>query len=87
MKKRMFTAMAVMALIFGQTFTPKAQAQIFLDDADMTGFIRLNDDAPDLPIIPWLDVTTDQYVPTSGGIMLLGLLGGAYLLGKKRKQE
>lgn len=87
MKKRMLTAMAIVTLIFGQMFVPKAQAQIFLDDSDMTGNIRLFDDDPSLPIIPWLDITEDQFAPTGGGILLLGLLGGAYLVGKKRKEE
>ena len=87
MKKRILSAMAIVALMFGQMFTPTAQAQIFLDDADMTGCIRLSDDSPDLPIIPWLDITTDQYAPLGSGVLALGLLGGAYLVAKRRKED
>jgi LPXTG-motif cell wall-anchored protein len=34
-----------------------------------------------------LDITYDQYAPVGEGIALLTLLGGAYLLGKRRRKE
>ena len=40
-------------------------------------------------IIPFHEVEWDQanYAPTGGGILLLTALGGAYLIGKRRKEE
>ena len=39
-----------------------------------------------LPSVPANDQTTDNSdVPLGDGLLLLGLLGGAYLLGKRRK--
>ena len=37
--------------------------------------------------MPNLDVTYDQLAPVGEGLLLLGLLGGAYLLGKRRKEQ
>ena len=66
-----------------------AKAQVFLDDEDMN--VREHGDGNmDIGnIIPQHGVEWDQanYTPVGEGVLLLGLLGGAYLLGKKRKQE
>ena len=85
MKKSIITLTALAALLFcGMT----ANAQVFLDDEDMSNSLRANgSNDPDLPTIPELNVTFDQYAPLGGEVMLLGLLGGAYLLGKKRREE
>ena len=85
MKKTLITLTALAALLFcGMT----AQAQVFLDDEDMSQSLRADrTNDPDLPVIPELNVTFDQYAPLGGEVLLLGLLGGAYLLGKKRKEE
>jgi hypothetical protein len=40
-----------------------------------------------LPSVPILDITYDQYAPLGGGVFMLGLLGGAYLLDKRKKDE
>ena len=63
-----------------------ARAQIFLDDESMENS-RVNGLSGSLPIVPTLDVTYDQYAPLGGEVLVLGLLGGAYLLGKKRKEK
>ena len=85
MKKTLITLTALTALLFcGMT----ANAQVFLDDEDMSNSLRANgSNDPDLPVIPELNVTYDQYAPLGGEMMLLGLLGGAYLLGKKKREE
>ena len=85
MKKTIIALTAIVALaICGTT----ANAQVFLDDEDMSQSLRADrTNDPDLPVIPELNVTFDQYAPLGGEVMLLGLLGGAYLLGKKRKEE
>lgn len=66
-----------------------ATAQIFLDDESLFLDSRLGGMDTIGNIIPFHEVDWDQanYVPASGGIMMLGLLGGAYLLNKKRKKE
>lgn len=84
MKKTIIALTAIVALaICGTT----ANAQVFLDDEEMNQSVRSRSDDPELPIIPELNVTYDQYAPLGEGIVVLGLLGGAYLLGKKRREE
>jgi hypothetical protein len=87
MKKRIVSVMAILALVLGTTIS--ANAQIFLDDEDMNR--RGNGDGNmDIGnIIPQHGVDWDQanYTPMGEGILLLSVLGGAYLLGKKRKEE
>ena len=63
-----------------------AQAQIFLED-DEYNANRANV-GEDMGVIPYHGVTHDQadFVPLGGGIMLLAALGGAYLIGKKRRK-
>ena len=67
-----------------------ASAQIMLLDVEET---RESDrvgggiEDVDLPKVPILDVTYDQYAPLGSGLVLLTALGGAYALAKKRKEE
>ncbi len=70
-----------------------ANAQVFIMDDD-EAFSLYRDGADDsfiggyLPNVPIQNLTIDQYAPLGGGeVLLLGLLGGAYLLGKRRKKE
>ena len=86
MKKRIITT--TLLLMLASVSVNKAQAQIFiLSDEEYHSSLRGGTQPGDLPIIPGMDVTTDQYAPLGGGWLLLGCLGGAYLLGKRRKQE
>ena len=84
MKKRIVSAMAILALVLGTTIS--ANAQIFLDDDDVN--LRGNGDGNmDIGnIIPQHNVDWDQanYTPVGEGLLLLSVLGGAYLLGKKK---
>ena len=41
----------------------------------------------EMPFIPILGVTYDQYAPIGDGLLLLCGLGGAYLLKNKRKKN
>ena len=65
-----------------------AKAQIYLDDEDM-GENRATWLDGVGNIIPLHEVDWDQaaFAPIGDGILLIGLLGGAYLLNRKRKQE
>lgn len=83
MKKRFIYTLAVFALML--TAVP-VKAQIFLDDESMNSR-AVPTSNPSLPIIPNLNETFDQFAPLGGELLVLGLLGGAYLIGKKRKDE
>ena len=65
-----------------------AKAQIYLDDEDMSENRATWLDGVG-NIIPLHEVDWDQaaFAPIGDGILLIGLLGGAYLLNRKRKQE
>ena len=64
-----------------------AKAQIFLEESQANN--RLGTET-DLGVIPQNGVTLDQtnelYTPLGSGVFVLAALGGAYLLGKKRKK-
>ena len=68
--------------------TAPAMAQVFLDDDDLN---TRGDGVNDLgAIIPEQDVNYDQfqpYVPVGEGFLLLAGLAGAYLVGKRRKEN
>ena len=86
MKKRIITS--TLFLMLAAAFVKPTQAQIFiLTDEEYHASLRGNVDPGILPIVPTMDVTLDQYAPLGGEMLLLGLLGGAYLLGKRRKRE
>lgn len=90
MKIRVLTVMVIMAMLFGPFSIQNAYSQVFLTQEDME---RLDRDNPDLPGVPHLAITTDQfedienYSPLNGTVLVLGCLGGAYLMSKKRKQS
>ena len=80
-------------MLFGLMSMPQAQAQVFLDEESANTSMRGRSDDPNLPNIPVLGSTQDQYdnleiyTPLGSGMLALGLLGGAYLISKKRKEE
>jgi len=79
------TSIIMTALLMGATV---ANAQILiLSEDDYINSSRSNLDNGSLPNIPTLGTTLDQYAPLNGGILLLGCLGGAYLLGKRKKND
>lgn len=84
MKKRIVSAMAILALVLGTTMT--VNGQIFLDDDDMNMRSGEHGGMDVGNIIPQHGVDWDQadYTPVGEGIALLSVLGGAYLLGKKK---
>ena len=90
MKKRIITAMAVLALTFGPMFMQSTQAQVLIMDMEEeANSNRADGDQTwlSLPTIPELGSTFDQYAPLGSGMLVLGCLGGAYLLGKRRKED
>ena len=86
MKKRIISAIAILALMFGAAVMPQANAQIFVtDNEEAVGVARNPDGSLDLPAMPILDVTYDQMAPLGEGLLLLTAMGGLYLMGKRRK--
>lgn len=82
--KKIFATLAMALLL-----AVPASAQIFIDDEDMNN--RGNGDGNmDIGnLIPQHGVEWDQanFTPIGEGILLLSVLGGAYLIGKKRKKD
>lgn len=90
MKKRIISVMAILALMFGPICIPQAPAQILImDEEEEEDSERTNTDESELelPMVPELGITIDQYAPLGGEILVLGCLGGAYLLGKRKRKE
>lgn len=82
-----------LALVFcmtGVVNTVKAQTGIFImEDEDYYNIRDWGNEPPEgfiIPDLPDHDDTHD-WTPLGDGILLLGCLGGAYLLGKRRKRE
>ena len=78
----------IMTIAIATLMAVPAMAQIFLDDEDLNN--RAGSSEVPGAIIPEQDVTYDQfqpYVPVGEGILLLAGLAGAYLVGKRRKEE
>ena len=66
-------------------FVMPVKAQIFLDEEKREYTMRVNAAPPGAkPIKP--NAKKGEYVPLGGEVLVLGVLGGAYLLGKKRKE-
>ena len=72
----------VLLLLLSLTMVSKAQ--IFIDDDEFEGTLR-NGKSSSILIVPIQGQQTDQYVPLGEEILLLGCLGGAYLMKKKKK--
>ena len=63
-----------------------AQAQIFIDDDEFEGTLRQGSSSSDLSV-PYQGGDLDQFVPLGEGMLALSLLGGAYLLSKRKKEQ
>ena len=94
MKKRIISVMAVLALLCGPTMMQSAKAQnIFDNNESMERSLRgvTNEEEDDLTSISIDDregdISLENFAPLSGGILVLGCLGGAYLIGKRRKEK
>ncbi|MGP1447949.1 MAG: hypothetical protein ACTTKO_10600 [Candidatus Limimorpha sp.] len=85
MKKKIISFTAIIALLFGSMFMTQSKAQIFIMGDEESSRMRANES--ELPNIPWLGVDHDQYAPLGSEVLVLGLLGGAYLLVKCREKK
>ena len=63
-----------------------AHAQVFIMEEDVESNIRVVGSEFVVPV-PYQGGDLDQYLPLGDGLLLLAGLGGAYLLGKRRKEQ
>lgn len=78
--KRRITLLALLSL------SVMAKSQIYISDDEFEGALR-NGKAESELLMPVMGLDTDQqYAPLDGGLLLLGGLGAAYLLKKRRKK-
>lgn len=84
MKKKLIAFAAVVLMTMGT-----ATAQIFLDDEMLANRGWLGDIDEMGNVVPFqeLEVETATYTPVGNGIFALTVLGGAYLLRKKKKES
>ena len=86
------------AIILGMTMTTFADGGLFSRGNNAkngaSGYTYFNgakvtDRDGDTPILPYHNETTNQdaNAPVGSGIAVLAILGGAYLVGKKRREE
>ena len=87
MKKRTIALMAI--TLMSMAYVSEVKSQVFMLDyleeaeSDRIGCPQV--EGLDLPTTPQLGITIDQYAPVGSGIAVLAVLGGAYLLGKRKK--
>ena len=64
-------------------------AQVFIQDDEFEGTLREQRDDFDLGLfVPYEGGDNDQqYTPIGDGLLALSLLGGAYLLSKRKRRE
>ena len=94
MKKRIISIMAVLALLCGPSMMQSVKAQNIID-GDRGLKIKVpnkmgngEDDFTNISLDELEgDISLENFAPLSGGILVLGCLGGAYLIGKRRKEQ
>ena len=67
-------------------FAAPVMAQVFLDDEDINGN-RAGSSSMNIPNPGQYDSGDDWYAPVGEGIFVLAGLAGAYLLGKRKKED
>ena len=81
MMRKIVVLMAVLMLFVGPM-----KAQVFIADDEFEGTLRLEEDEFVL-FVPNQGHDGDQFVPIGEGMLALTVLGGAYLLTKRKKKE
>ncbi len=76
----------IMTIAIATMFVAPAMAQVFLDE-DEYNANRAGNTAMNIPNPAVYDSGEDWYAPVGEGIVLLAGLAGAYLVGKRRKEE
>lgn len=76
----------IMTIAIATMLAAPAMAQVFLDEETANANRPTGTSGPGA-FIPEQGVDYDQYTPVGGGMLLLAGLAGAYLIGKRRKEE
>lgn len=87
MKKKQFILVALLALLMGTAQLNETRAQVFIMEEDDHAAPRATGTSFPIPDVPWDHDSTLDYTPVGSGIWVLGCLGAAYLIGKRRKEE
>lgn len=82
MKKLKYILLIVVTILF---VACPAKAQVFIMDDEFEGTMRQNTEDFGL-IVPIEGLDSDQYLPLEDGLLVLAALGGAYLMGKRKKK-
>jgi len=84
-KRKPMKVLRNIMLLLLLSLTMVSKAQIFINDDEFEGALR-NGKSSSILIVPIQGQQTDQYVPLGEEILLLGCLGGAYLMKKRKKR-
>ena len=103
MKRSSFLMMAALGAFAFMTSTSQAQIRRISQDEALQSNIQLADEVDidieepvdkaiqpgevEMPQPEQQNITIDYLAPLGGEVMLLACLGGAYLLGKRKKEE
>jgi hypothetical protein len=83
MKNRMMKRILIFVVML--SFSMASWAQVFILDDEFEGTLREGQSSSEL-LVPIQGQQVDQYAPLGEGALLLGCLGGAYLLSKRRRK-
>ena len=102
MKRRIFTVLGLMTALSMLTSTTYAQIQVLKKEKVQGNIVvyeedeedkeegsdksKGNDEGVEMPQAEHQNITIDYLAPLGGELLLLSCLGGAYLLGKRRKK-
>ena len=88
MKRKNIILTVLFALSLGLATVNPARAQVFIMEEDDYNAPRASSgDFNFIPNVPWDHDSTLDYTPVGSGVWILGCLGAAYLLGRRRKEE
>ena len=95
MKKRIISVIAVLARLCGPAMMQTKAQNIFDGDEGLKKSLRGEKNSEgegdlngiSLEDLEGGDISLENFAPLSGGILVLGCLGGAYLIGKRRKEQ
>ena len=86
--KKMMNRIAMIMMVMMLLASNPLHAQVFILDEEFEGQDRVDYEYVDWGLItPYQGGDLDQYLPLGDGVLALGLLGGAYLLAKRKKKE
>ena len=79
----------IMTIAIATMLAVPAMAQVFLDDEELNTHRNDRGGEGFAVMVPQTGVDYDQwkYVPVGEGLLVLAGLAGAYLIGKRRKEE